>query len=39
MRRAGRFSRFGVGLAAIVLIALATYFAFAKDIRSPGATR
>ena len=32
MRRAGRFSRFQVGLAAILLIALATYFAFAKDI-------
>ena len=32
MRRAGRFSRFGVGLAAIVLIAVATYFAFVKDV-------
>lgn len=32
MRRPGRFSRLQVGLATIVLIALGTYFAFAKDI-------
>ncbi len=32
MRRAGRLSRLQAGLAAIVLIALGTYFAFAKDI-------
>ena len=32
MRRGGRFSAFQVGLLAIVLISVATYFAFAKDI-------
>ena len=32
MRRRERFSPFGVGLAAILLIVVATYFAFAKDI-------
>jgi phospholipid/cholesterol/gamma-HCH transport system substrate-binding protein len=32
MRRGGRFSRVQVGVVAVILIAVATYFAFAKDI-------
>ena len=32
MRRGDRFSPFGIGLTAILLIVVATYFAFAKDI-------
>ena len=36
MRRTDRFSRLQVGLVAIVLIAVGTYFAFAKDIPFTG---